>query len=287
MHALLILPHERAPALSAASDPCGDALRAFGEELAAQGAAQVGGSFTDDPSADELVRTSPEAFVIGVLFTQGIPAERAWAGPYLLKKRLGHLDLHRLAEEPAAVERAIAAPPALHRFVYTMPKWIVAAARRLLAEYAGDASALWAPGSTVSEVTTRFLAFEGIGEKKAVMATEILMRHFGVRLEGAECGTVAYDVHVRRVFLRTGLVQDDSIEAVNAAARAACPAAPGTLDLATWLVGRQWCRPREPRCDECRLGEVCPRLVERGVDGVGVLGRSQGALIQRPEQHSR
>ena len=49
------------------------------------------------------------------------------------------------------------------------------------------------------------------------MATEILMRHFGAELEGRECGQVAYDVQIRRVFLRAGLVEDDSLEEIEAA----------------------------------------------------------------------
>jgi uncharacterized HhH-GPD family protein len=254
-------------------DGCGDvaaALRAFGEELAADGAAQVGSGFSGIAAADALLETSPEAFLLGALFTQGVPAERAWAGPYLLRERIGHLDLARLAAEPAAVESALAAPPALHRFVHTVPRWISAAAARLIAEYDGSAARIWPEGAHVLEVTERLLAFDGIGEKKAAMIVEILRRHFGVKLAGAECGGVAYDVHVRRVFLRTGLATDDAPAVVQAAARAACPEAPGTLDLATWLIGREWCRPRQPRCDACRLGAVCPRLTECSVDGVGV-----------------
>ncbi len=246
------------------------ALRAFGDELAAAGAAQAGGAFTDLPEADALIKSSPEAFLIGVLFTQGIPAERAWAAPYLLKQRLGDLDLVRLAADEAAVSAAIAGPPALHRFVHTLPGWVSSAARRVLSEYGGSARTIWEPGTHVSEVTCRLRAFNGIGEKKAVMAVEILMRHFGVPLSGAECGSVAYDVHVRRVFLRTGLVDRDTPDAIREAARLACAEAPGTLDLAAWLVGREWCRPHMPRCEECRLAATCPRLVQRIVEGVGV-----------------
>jgi endonuclease III len=105
------------------------------------------------------------------------------------------------------------------------------------------------------------------------MATEILVRHFAVDLAGRECGQVAYDVQVRRVFLRSGLVAVDSREAVEAAASAACPEAPGTLDLPSWLVGRDTCRPKRPLCDECRLGAVCPRLVAFDVEGVGARPR--------------
>ncbi len=245
-------------------------LRAYGEELASAGAAQAGGAFTDLPGADALIKRSSEAFLLGILFTQGIPAERAWAAPYLLAQRLGHLDLDRIAREEDAVASAVASPPALHRFVHTLPVWICSAARRVTVEYAGSAARIWEPGSHVLDITQRLMAFDGVGEKKAAMAVEILRRHFGVPMTGAECGSVAYDVHVRRVFLRTGMADEDTPEAIRAAARRACPDAPGTLDLAAWLVGRDWCRPRDPRCDGCRLAPACARLTGRNAEGVGV-----------------
>jgi len=114
------------------------------------------------------------------------------------------------------------------------------------------------------------------------MAAEILVRHFGVELQGRESGQVAYDVQVRRVFLRTGLADTDTVEAIEAAARCAYPEAPGTLDLATWLIGRNWCRPKVPLCESCRLGGVCPRLVDRKVVGVGARGQSADR-ITRPD----
>lgn len=245
-------------------------LVAYGRELEAQGAAQIGDSFSGDPEADRLLRTDPNAFLIGLLFTQGIPAERAWAGPYLLAQRMGGFDMRVMAGQPAAVRDAVQRPPMLHRFKETLPRWITSAARRILDEWDGDASAIWSPGTHVVEVTERLSEFDGIGRKKAVMGAELLSRVFGAELVGRECGTVAYDVHVRRVFLRTGLVDVDTREEMEAAAARAYPDAPGTLDLAAWLIGRETCRPRAPRCDECRLGDVCPRLVDRQVSGVGV-----------------
>ncbi|MDP2181770.1 MAG: hypothetical protein Q8K99_04280 [Actinomycetota bacterium] len=250
--------------------PVAATLLAFGRELESEGAAQVGTSFTGNPNADALLSESPMAFLFGVLFTQGIPAERAWAGPFLLRERLGHLDLARLAGDPQAVREAVQRSPMLHRFKETLPRWVCAAARRVIDEYDSDASLIWVPGSHVLEVTERFAAFDGIGRKKAVMATEILTRHFGVELAGRECGQVAYDVQVRRVFLRAGLVECDTREAIEAAAAEVCPEAPGTLDLAAWLIGREYCRPKAPRCEACRLGEVCPHRTWLTVEGVGV-----------------
>jgi uncharacterized HhH-GPD family protein len=258
-----------ASAGAGACSPVGSLLVAYGRELAAAGAAQVGSRFTDIPDADALLRSSPNAFLLGVLFTQGIPAERAWAGPWLLRQRLGHLDLEKLASEPDAVAEAFARPPCLHRFKKTLPRWISAAAAKLLAEYGGDASRIWAPGSSVLDVTARLSEFPGIGRKKAAMAVEILRRHFGVQLAGPENGNVAYDVHVRRVFLRSGLAETDSADAIELAAAGACPEAPGTLDLAAWLVGREWCRPQQPDCERCPLGSACERRTWVRVEGVG------------------
>jgi uncharacterized HhH-GPD family protein len=248
------------------------ALRAFAHELAVAGAAQMGGDFTDDRAADRLIKSSPEAFLFGVLFTQGIPAERAWAGPYLLRERLGHLDLRRLAVERAAVDEAVSLRPSLHRFKHTVAGWVSDAAQRVLDRYEGNAALIWPDGSTALEVGERLSAFAGIGRKKAAMATEILVRHFGVRIVGMQDGAVAYDVHVRRVFLRSGLAERDTPLDIDAAARSACPDAPGSLDLAAWLVGRQWCHPSGPVCDECRLDGACARRVWIGVEGVGARG---------------
>jgi uncharacterized HhH-GPD family protein len=244
-------------------------LLRFGRQLDAQAAAQTGGSFTTIPEADELLRRDPGAFVLGTLFTQGVPAERAWAGPYLLAQRLGHLDLTRLASEPEAVAAAVQQSPMLHRFKNTLPRWVSSAARRILEEYEGDAARIWESGSSVADVIARLSAFDGIGRKKAVMAAEILRRHLGVPLSGRERGQVAYDVHVRRVFLRSGLVERDSVSAIETAASEICPAAPAVLDLPAWLIGRDSCRPKDPRCGTCRLGSVCPRLTWIEVEGVG------------------
>lgn len=259
-----------------ASEDVASALVAYGLELERAGAAQVGDSFTGIVEADQLLKSDANAFLIGVLFTQGIPAERAWSGPWHLLRRLGSLDPQPLAENPERVRQALQQPPMLHRFKETLPRWIVSAACRLVDEYESDAANIWAPGSHVLEVTERLSAFDGIGRKKAVMAVEILTRHFGVSLEGRECGRVAYDIQVRRVFLRSGLVDVDSPEAIEQAAVRAFPESPGTLDLPAWLIGRETCRPKVPLCDECRLGKVCPRRTQLTPIGVGARpGRSR------------
>lgn len=253
------------------SSAVGRDLLRYGRELDRRRAAQLDGSFSGRPEADALLRSDPNAFLIGVLFTQGIPAERAWAAPYELKRRLGHLDVGRLAaSEVAEVERALAAPPALHRFRSTLPRYIVGTARMLASRYSSDASRVWSGRPTALELRERLLAFPGVGHKKAAMATELLIRTFGVPVREHAGAAVAYDVHVRRVMLRTGLVARDDRHEVELAAREVSPERPSLIDLPLWLVGRSWCRPARPACDACRLASVCPKLIGRAADGVGV-----------------
>lgn len=69
-----------------------------------------------DPESDELIRNDGFAFLLGVIFDQGIRYERAWRAPYELQQRLGHLDPARIVADPEAVRRTVAGPPALHRY---------------------------------------------------------------------------------------------------------------------------------------------------------------------------
>jgi endonuclease III len=79
-------------------------------------------------------------------------------------------------------------------------------------------------------------------------------------LEGSD---IAFDVHVRRVFLRTGLAERDELEHMLRSARELNPTRPGALDYPAWWIGHEWCRPVDPSCDACPLAGPCPRYIER------------------------
>ncbi|WP_169948938.1 hypothetical protein [Microbispora sp. H11081] len=219
--------------------------------------------FTPDKEANEFIRTNSFAFLVGVLFDQGVSAERAWQAPWHLRQRLGHLDPERIAADESAVLAAINSPPKLHRYTETMPRWLVLAARRVLTDYDGDAGAIWSDQPSADELQARLDAFVGIGQKKAAMAVEILERDLGVQIKNLERSDVAYDVHLRRVFLRTRLADRDDRDHMIAVARELHPTRPGELDLPSWLIGRGWCRPGVPNCVSCPLTHACPKDIER------------------------
>jgi endonuclease III len=70
---------------------------------------------------------------------------------------------------------------------------------------------------------------------------------------------IAYDVHLRRVFLRSRIADYDDREHMVARARELNPARPGALDLGAWLVGREFCAPGVPDCYGCPLTDICPK----------------------------
>jgi uncharacterized HhH-GPD family protein len=237
-----------------------ETLLAFGARLEAGRRAAEGSAL--DPVADALTAADPFAFLVGVLADQGMRSERAWRVPFDLRTRLGHLDPARIARSPRAVARAFARRPVLHRYVNTIPRYVVSAARRVLATYGDDAGAIWGDRPTAAALRARFEAFDGIGQKKAAMAVELLVRERGVVVRELAGSDVALDVHLRRTLLRIGLARRDDPRSLVEAARRAHPARPGALNLPLWTIGRTWCRPRRPACGACVLASCCAR---RGV----------------------
>ena len=226
--------------------------------------------YTSDPEANQFLVDDPFAFLVAVLCDQGVKAEKAWAAPLELSRRLGHLDPRRMLADPEAVIRAFREPAPLHRFVDTVPRWILSAADRVLRQYGGDAGRIWGDRPAAAELQERFRAFDGIGQKKAAMAVELLANDFGVEIRQMEGSDIAYDVHVRRVFLRTGLAERDDVAHMVGVARQIYPERPGALDGPAWVIGRTWCRPADPRCGECVLDEVCAHRIDAGAQVKGV-----------------
>jgi uncharacterized HhH-GPD family protein len=215
--------------------------------------------FTTDEAANRLLFDDPFAFLIGVICDQGIRAEKAWAVPYELQQRLGTLSTSWIGSHEQEVLAAFATPPKLHRYVNNVAHWVVNAARKVEVAYGGDASEIWSGEPRAETLRHQLESFLGIGQKKAAMAVEILARDMGVAMHDLSGSDVAYDVHLRRVFLRTGLASRDERNHMVDIARNIFPERPGLLDFPVWDIGRRWCRPTLPSCDECPLSGICPR----------------------------
>ena len=202
----------------------------------------------------ELAKNEPNAFLIAVILDQGMKAERVWAIPNKIgwKWDIKYLSSISLAQ----MQRDLKAMGV--RYWKNMSNYLICSIVRLETEYNGNAANIWNDEPTCEEMFNRFNSFAGIGQKKASMAVNILVRECGVKVKDTKVD-VSYDKHVRQVFLRSGLAEKDNREHIINVARKEYPEYPGVLDKPAWFIGKEFCFNKNPLCSMCPLGEVCDR----------------------------
>jgi len=99
---------------------------------------------------------NPLKFLFSVIFDQGIPWERAWEAPTELERRLGHLDIARIAKmDRDELEEILRQPPALHRFPGKLADWLIEACKLLLTKYGGNPEKIWSGAPTAKEIENK------------------------------------------------------------------------------------------------------------------------------------
>jgi uncharacterized HhH-GPD family protein len=141
---------------------------------------------TADPKANELLARDPLALLTGMLLDQQVPMEKAFAGPQVIKERLGRFDARAIAEvDPEEFAALCAKPPAVHRFPGSMAKRMQALCAYVTERYGGDASAIWTEGDPDgAEVLKRLQELPGFGLQKARIFVALLGKQYGVTPQG-------------------------------------------------------------------------------------------------------
>lgn len=218
--------------------------------------------FTGMAEADAIVNDiegHPHAFVIACVTDRQMRAEKAWRIPYELNQRLGFFDFPRLASLSLdELEQAMLQPVPLHRFPQMMSKNLFAAIHRIQDKFHGNAAAIWAGRPSSATIVRRFLEFDGVGQKIATMAANILVRDFRIEVSDRYSIDISVDVQVRRVFSRMGFVPKSAApDYIIYRARELHPEYPGIFDLVLWELGRTVCRPNQPLCEQCSWAQLC------------------------------
>ena len=220
---------------------------------------------TPNKKANQLIgdlKKHPHAFVLACIMDRQINGDRAFGIPYKFSQILGSFEFKRLLKlTPHQIEK-IFTDNNLHRFNKIMAKNFYSGIQRIHNQYNDNAVNIWneKPGSAT--VVKRFLEFDGAGIKIATMAANILARELKVSFKDYYSVDISADVHVKRVFRRIGLINEDaSIEELIYTARELNPKYPGILDLSAWKIGRYWCRPKNPICQKCALNKSCPKII--------------------------
>src|SRR5207247_10868722 len=134
--------------------------------------------YTDSDEANELIATDPLALLIGFALDQQVNAQTAFTGPLKIKQRLGTLNVARL--DPADVEAAFRAKPAVHRFPGAMATRVQELCALVEEEYGGDASRLWREASDSDDLRKRIEALPGFGRMEVIALGSVLAKRFGV-----------------------------------------------------------------------------------------------------------
>jgi endonuclease III len=217
--------------------------------------------FTKNKEADKLLnnlKDFPHAFVLACLMDRQIKAERAWIIPFEISKEIKSFKIPQLLKINQEDMVNIFERKSLHRFNEIMGKNFCLATHKIHNNYQDDASNIWKGNPRSATIVRRFLEFDGVGIKIATMAVNILARDFKIPMKDYINIDISPDVHVKRVFKRLGFISKDaSNDELIYCARELNPMYPGIFDLSCWEIGRNWCRPNKPICEECYLNSVC------------------------------
>ncbi|MGY1730416.1 HhH-GPD-type base excision DNA repair protein [Geodermatophilus sp. SYSU D01045] len=182
---------------------------------------------TQDDAADDLLGRDPLALVLGMLFDQQFPMERAFAGPRLLADRMGVDTLSAAAIADAEPDRLLAwfqGPPAVHRYPGSMAQRAQALGRLLVDRYDGRAEGLWDGVPDGATLLRRVGELPGFGAQKAKILVALLGKQYGVTPPGwrEAAGSYGEEGSRRSVADITG---PESLAEVRAAKQAAKKAA--------------------------------------------------------------
>ncbi len=116
-------------------------------------------------------------------------------------------------------------------------------------------------------ITEKYGDLDKVMQKNVDAAREDLLSINGIGPKTADCvllfagshKVLPVDTHVFRVAHRLGLAsQDTDYEAVKTALESQIsPRKLGSAHTALIAFGREYCRARDPRCDECPLEDLC------------------------------
>ena len=143
--------------------------------------------WTENPEANALLDTDPLALLIGMVLDQQVKMEKAFSGPYELKKRLDGLDAQTIATmDPDRLDKVFRERPALHRFPGNMARRVQAMTQAVVKDYGGDAGSVWREARDGDDLAKRISKLPGFGEMKTKIMVSVLAKKFGVKPPGWE-----------------------------------------------------------------------------------------------------
>lgn len=221
--------------------------------------------FVEDKESNNFLNdleNYPHAYVLACLMDRQIKAERAWIIPVMIKNILKTFKINDLYQISINEYKEIFKKNKLHRFNDTMAEVFYSGVVDIKNKYSGNASNIWKNKPSSSHVVYKFLEFKGSGVKIATMAANILARQFRIPFSDYYSIDISPDVHIKRVMKRMGFIPSDANnDMIIYKARELNPEFPGIIDFSCWEIGRTWCKPKKPNCNECIVNNECKKIL--------------------------
>lgn len=107
-------------------------------------------------------------------------------------------------------------------------------------------------GGEVPRTMDELLTLNGVARKTANV---VLGNAFGI------ASGVVVDTHVSRLSQRLGITEETTPEKIEKDLQELVPKKDWVI-FSHWLIyhGRQICNARKPKCEECKLNDICPQI---------------------------
>jgi hypothetical protein len=216
--------------------------------------------FASDPEANRLVKEDLTAFLLAASIDRGGKAFYIWNTPYLLKKKWGHLDTRIIrAMDPAVLAAdpvVVAVPSQITRL--QIAKTLISVASVIEKDFGGDPNGFFT--GTTDEIYEKLQRIFGVKTGIARMMLIQRLLFFGLVPEPGGSTMPKIDVHVERVFKRTGVVTQATDAQVATALKGCTAEEVGIVDQVAWIIGATVCTPKHPKHAACPLEAVCPKI---------------------------
>jgi hypothetical protein len=217
--------------------------------------------FAADPKADQFIKENLAAFLVAASIDRGGQSLKLWNIPYQLRETWGHFDTKLIQQmDPLvlATDPIIARAPSITSRIH-LAKTIISVAQ-VVEIYGGDPHRIF--DGSIQQIFARLTRVFGVGPGIARMIVLQRLLFFDLRPSANDELLPKLDVHLVRVFERTGLVELADDLHVRAALRRLNPEQVAIVDQAAWTIGQNFCYPKKPNCNACPLDLVCEK---RGV----------------------
>ena len=153
--------------------------------------------FTESDEANALIASDPMALLVGFVLDQQVTVQKAFAGPLLLRERLGAFDAATLAAadlEPVFREQARDPPLPRSRW----PSACTTSPSTCATSTTATPRGVWTDAADAAALRANLSALPGFGEMKVKALGSVLAKRFGVAGR-AGARAVAPDARRRRL----------------------------------------------------------------------------------------